>query len=93
MKSAKFTLEVEFDPEITDEDSVASALDTLMETALSTPDILDDCGNPKVGEFFPESDLLGQLRELLTHPDIDDAHHNLREAHKLLGIPTPGYLD
>ena len=27
-------------------------MDQLLETALATPDILDDYGNPKVGEFF-----------------------------------------
>lgn len=38
-------------------------------------------------------DLLDQLRSLLTEPDIDDAEHNLREVHKLLGIPIPTYLE
>ena len=38
-------------------------------------------------------DLLEQLRDLLRHPDIDDAEHNLREVHKLLEVPIPDYLD
>jgi len=53
MKEVTFTVTVTFDPEITDEDSIATALDRLMETALSTPGIFDDYGNPEVGEFFP----------------------------------------
>lgn len=49
---ATFTVEVAFDPEVTDPESSATALDRLMETALSTPDILDEYGSPDVGEFF-----------------------------------------
>ncbi len=51
MKST-LTIDVEYDPDITDDESLASALDRLMETALSTPGILDECGNPQVGQFF-----------------------------------------
>ena len=45
-------LDVEYDPAVTDADSLASALDTLMATALSTPGILDEYGNPRIGKFF-----------------------------------------
>ena len=51
MKST-LTIDVEYDPDITDDESLAVALDRLMETALSTPDILDEYGNPRVGQFF-----------------------------------------
>lgn len=53
MAKAQFVVEVEYDAKKTDPDSLAEALDRLMETALSTPDILDDYGNPRVGEFLP----------------------------------------
>jgi hypothetical protein len=46
------TVEIDYDPAITDPDSLACAMDRLLETALSTPNIFDDYGNPKVGEFF-----------------------------------------
>jgi hypothetical protein len=46
------TVEVEYDPAMTDPESLACAMDRLLETALSTPDIFDDYGNPKVGEFL-----------------------------------------
>jgi len=46
------TLDIKYDPELTDPDGLASAMDRLMETALSTPGILDDYGNPTVGEFL-----------------------------------------
>lgn len=46
------TVEIEYDPTLTDPEGLACAMDRLLETALSTPDILDECGNPTVGEFF-----------------------------------------
>lgn len=50
--TAHFTLDVTFDPRKTDAESLASALDRLMETALSTPDLLHEYGNPKIGKFY-----------------------------------------
>ena len=49
---AEFTISVTYDEKKTDADSIASALDTLMETSLSTPSILSEYGNPTVGEFY-----------------------------------------
>ena len=46
------TIEIEYDSAMTDPDSLACAMDRLLETALSTPDIFADYGNPRVGEFF-----------------------------------------
>lgn len=50
----KLSIEVEFDSEQTDAESLASAVDTLLNTALSTPGVLDEFGNPQFGEFFIE---------------------------------------
>ena len=52
MEKATLTLDITYDPNITDADSVAVALDKLMETALSTPDILDEYGSPEIGAFY-----------------------------------------
>ena len=46
------TVEIEYDPAMTDGEGLACAMDRLLETALSTPGIFDEYGNPKVGEFF-----------------------------------------
>ena len=46
------TVEVEYNPAMTDGEGLACAMDRLFETALSTPDILSEYGNPTVGEFF-----------------------------------------
>ena len=46
------TVEIDYDPETTDPESLASAMDRLMETILSTPGIVEEYGNPRVGEFF-----------------------------------------
>lgn len=51
MAKATFTVEVEYDPEMTHPDGLATALDILLETALSTPGILEEHGDPQVGEF------------------------------------------
>src|SRR3990172_11462486 len=48
----QLTLEIEYDPALTDPEGLASALDRLLETALSTPDLLSEYGNPVVGEFL-----------------------------------------
>ena len=82
-----FTIAVEYDDEKADEDAIGNAVDTLLETALSTPDILGDLGNPKIGQTD------GQLQQLLTQPDTDDAHHVLREVYKTMGLPLPDFLD
>ena len=50
----KLFIEVEFDGDQTDAESVASAADTLLQSALSTPGVLDDFGNPQFGEFVIE---------------------------------------
>jgi hypothetical protein len=42
-------LDVTYDPMVTDAASVAVAVDRLLETALSTPDILDEYGSPHIG--------------------------------------------
>ncbi len=54
MKTGRLSLQVTYDSEVTDLESLASAADTLMETVCSTPGILDDYGNPEFGCFWPE---------------------------------------
>ena len=46
------TVDIEYDPARTDPEGLACAMDRLLEMALSTPDILSEYGNPRVGEFF-----------------------------------------
>lgn len=52
MKKALLALEVTYDDRATDAEALASALDTLMETALSTPGILDEYGPVDISGFF-----------------------------------------
>lgn len=51
---AEATLEVRvrYQPDVTDAESVAAALDQLLETALSTPDILGEYGVVEVDAFY-----------------------------------------
>jgi hypothetical protein len=48
-EQARLRLEVRYNPKRTDPESLATALDRLLETALSTPGIMDDYGNPTFG--------------------------------------------
>ena len=52
MVKTTLTVEIKYDPELTDPEGLASAMDRLLETALSTPGIMDEYGNPQVHEFF-----------------------------------------
>ena len=52
MAKAILMLQVEFDPEKTDAESIAVAADRLLETALSTPGILEEYGNPTFRECY-----------------------------------------
>jgi hypothetical protein len=56
MKTAKLLIEVSYDEKATDAEALASALDRLLETALSTPGILDEHGNPKVSSFHAQAE-------------------------------------
>lgn len=51
MSRATLKIDVEFDPDVTDAESVAAAADTLLKTALSL-DALDEYGGPRFEEFL-----------------------------------------
>jgi hypothetical protein len=59
----KFFLEVEYDPEVTDPEGLACAMDRLLKTALSIPDVLEEYGNPKFGEFLVLRGSQGERRQ------------------------------
>jgi hypothetical protein len=51
-KKTTLTVEVEYNPQKTDPEGLACAMDRLLETALSIPEVMDEYGNPTIGEFF-----------------------------------------
>ena len=67
--------EIKYDPNLTDPEGLASAMDRLMETALSTPGIMDEYGVLQVGEFLvatePGQEAEVQRRWVLYNPDTD----------------------
>lgn len=81
-----FIITVNYDPDITTSDSVGHAVDTLLETALDTPGILDEYGSPDI------SCTDGGLQHMLEQPDTDDAHYLLREVYKHMGVDVPKWL-
>lgn len=50
-KTVILSLEVTYDPTMTDAEGLCTALDTLLETALSTPGIMEEYGNPEFDSF------------------------------------------
>ena len=52
MAKTTLTVDIEYDPKLTDPDGLASAMDRLLETAISTPGIMEEYANPRIGEFF-----------------------------------------
>ena len=59
-REATLVIAITYDDDITDAGSVADAVDQLLETSMSTMDILSDYGNPYIGPAmvseFPEED-------------------------------------
>lgn len=86
MATYTFTLPVEHGDD-QDADSLGYAIDALLETALSTPGILDEYGSPTIGETC------GELQELLLRPDTDDATYILRQVYVKMGLPIPSFLE
>lgn len=54
-KNATLWLEVDYSPEYTDPESLATALDRLLETILSTPGIMEEYGDPRFGPCWVTS--------------------------------------
>ena len=61
--SVEMKITVEYDSRRTDADCVSNAMDTLVETALSTPGILDDYGPVKFSEFNPVMESLKSVED------------------------------
>jgi len=51
MQVCTVSLTVRYDPALTDPESLCGVLDQLLETATSTPGILEECGNPSISGF------------------------------------------
>lgn len=51
-EQATLYLHVRFNPKMTDAEGLAVAMDTLLETAMSTPGIMDDYGEVSVTEHL-----------------------------------------
>jgi hypothetical protein len=91
MEQATLKLDIQFDPAVTDAESVAGALDMLLEMAMSTPGILDEYGDVRVDEF-----LVGLVN--LTDELADQAHDRhgidclLDSADGLCDCEKPGFF-
>ena len=52
MAKAILNVEVEYDERVTDAEALASATDRLLETALSTPGIMEEYGDPHLASSW-----------------------------------------
>ena len=76
-------LTVDYDPAMTDPEGLAPAMDRLLETALSTPEILDEYGDPQFGEFFVAPPAALPSRYVLYDFDADElACTNIYDDHQ-----------
>lgn len=97
MSRTTLTVDIQYDERRTDPDALACAMDRLMETALSTPGILDECANPTVHEFRVaavaasdleryalriDGDLLRRQRQLLLKL-VDSLHNKLPDTSRV----------
>ena len=71
------TVNIDYNPKKTDPEGLATAMDRLLETVLSTPGIMEEYGTPRIGKFFVAG-ATGQSYTLR----IDGA--KLREQRRLL---------
>jgi len=51
-KSCVLKIRIDYDDDVTDAESLAYAMDNLLEAALSTPGILDDYGCVEISPFY-----------------------------------------
>ena len=61
----------EYDARATDPEGLASAMDRLMETVLSTPGIMEEYGDPRIGEFFVAGSQTLEKAGSACEPDSD----------------------
>lgn len=85
-KHVNFIVTFNYDSDATDPDALEEALFTLLETAMDTPGILDNHGNPDLSG--PD----GSLQAMLEEPDTDDAHFVLRQVYEHMGLKVPDFV-
>jgi len=72
LSRATFEFQADYDPGKTTLADLEQALDQLLGTASATPDILDECGNPEIGEIrLSAPDPEAKIAEVLRSDDLD----------------------
>jgi hypothetical protein len=72
LSQATFEFQVDYDPRKTSLADLEQALDQLLGTARATPNILDECGNPEIGEIrLSAPDPQAKVVEVLRSDDLD----------------------
>lgn len=66
----RLTVDVDYNPDVTDPEGLAAAADRLMETICSTPGILDEYGGPIFGGFFVAGTTIGSFSLNIDGPEF-----------------------
>jgi hypothetical protein len=74
------TVEVDYNPEVTDPEGFSNGLDILLDTALSSEGILDDYDNPEVGNFIPRDRIRA---DVFVRSDLCKGCESYDESHGL----------
>ena len=79
------TVDIEYDPDVTDPESLTLAANHLTETVLSTPGIMEEYANPRFGEFFvapadKTRPSIDEASEAFIHDNSSDTPRGLRDA-------------
>lgn len=82
----KLYFDVTFDDSVTDADSIAVALDKLLEPVLSAPNILEEYGNPIFTEVLAEEGLEESLRRKILQYVRTRKDGNTPEFHDLTEV-------
>ena len=89
-KRCYMLLPVDYDDEVTDPESLGNAIDTLLETAMSTDGILDEYGDPKI---LPTELPAHQFGECPEPNGVLDAHGEVTVRLANGGLLISGWVD
>lgn len=93
MKTTTLTIDVNFDPEVTDAESLAQAADNLLETSLCTPGIVEEYGDPNFHAFQVQSERVPLLMKYVAtgEDDVLDSDAFLGTVADRIWTDLPGF--
>jgi len=91
-KKTTLTVEIEYDPRKTDPEGLACAMDRLLETALSIPEVMDEYGRPAVGQFFVAKETKTQATMKAAGRNVTRAADSDQTCARKIKLPCYGII-